>query len=176
MSASSPPETLTKRARIFGSFSLFSAPPIGTMWPRVSPSGTRLGLMASASERRLDARRERAHVGAALDLRLQHAHDLAHVLHGRGAGRGDGVADERVELGAVELGGEVAGEQGDLGGFLRHEIGAVAGLELGDGFLALLDHLVDDREHLRIVELNALVDLALLDARLEHANTGKAVS
>ena len=63
----------------------------------------------------------------------------------------------------------------DLGGFLRHEVGAVAGLELRDGFLALLDHLVDDREHLGVVERDPLVDLALLDAGLEHADAGEAV-
>src|SRR5688500_11187965 len=97
MSASPPPDTCTNRARIFGSFSLFSAPPIGTMCPRVSPSGTRLGLMRSAAERRLDARRKRAHVGAALDLRFKLAHDLAHVLHRGGRGRGDAVLAHRVE-------------------------------------------------------------------------------
>src|SRR6188472_1226918 len=109
MSASSPPETFTKRARILGSFSLFSAPPIGTMWPRVSPSGTRLGLISSTSERRLDARRECAHVGAALDFRLQDAHDLAHVLHRCGADRRNRLADELVELRGVQLRGQIAG-------------------------------------------------------------------
>ncbi len=80
-----------------------------------------------------------------------------------------------VKFGIADLGGQVGGEDGDLGGFLRHQVRAVAGLELGDGFLALLDHLVDDREHLGVVELDALVDLALLDAGLEHADAGEAV-
>src|SRR6202011_3878155 len=48
MSAALPPETRTKRSRIRGSFSLFSAPPIGMIQPRVSPSGTLLGIHLSA--------------------------------------------------------------------------------------------------------------------------------
>src|SRR5262245_16887602 len=43
MSARLPPDASTKRCRMRGSFSLFSAPPIGTIQPRVSPSGTLLG-------------------------------------------------------------------------------------------------------------------------------------
>src|SRR5215212_5063304 len=43
MSASSPPETSTKRRRMRRSFSLFSAPPIGTIQPRAPPSATLLG-------------------------------------------------------------------------------------------------------------------------------------
>src|SRR5262245_53052127 len=43
MSAASPPETSTKRRRMRRSFSLFSAPPIGTIQPRASPSATLLG-------------------------------------------------------------------------------------------------------------------------------------
>jgi len=37
-------ETRTKRSRIRRSFSLFSAPPIGTIQPRLWPSGTLLGI------------------------------------------------------------------------------------------------------------------------------------
>src|ERR1700720_3092780 len=44
MSASPAPETRTKRSRIRRSFSLFSAPPIGTIQPRLWPSGTLLGI------------------------------------------------------------------------------------------------------------------------------------
>src|SRR5688572_16028630 len=128
MSASLPPETLTKRARMRGSFSLFSAPPIGTMCPRASPSGTRLGLIRSASECSLDASRKRAHVGPALDFRLQDAHDLAHVFHRGCAGCGNRVLDEGRKFGVAELGREVTGEQIDLRGFLRDEIGTIAGL------------------------------------------------
>src|SRR5882757_8465589 len=48
MSAVSPPETRTKRSRIRRSFSLFSAPPIGMIQPRICPSGTLLGIHLSA--------------------------------------------------------------------------------------------------------------------------------
>src|SRR5215467_9670588 len=48
MSASSAPETRTKRSRIRRSFSLFSAPPMGMIQPRVPPSGTLLGIHLSA--------------------------------------------------------------------------------------------------------------------------------
>src|SRR5580692_8161459 len=39
-----PPETRMKRSRMRRSFSLFSAPPIGTIQPRVSPWGILLGI------------------------------------------------------------------------------------------------------------------------------------
>ena len=79
------------------------------------------------------------------------------------------------KLGVAELGRQVAGEQVDLRGFLRDEIGAIARLELGNRFAALLDHLVDDREDLGVIELDALVDFTLLDAGLEHADAGEAI-
>src|SRR5271156_834267 len=43
------PETRTKRSRIWRSFSLFSAPPMGTIQPRVSPAGVLLGIKRSGS-------------------------------------------------------------------------------------------------------------------------------
>src|SRR5258708_27757125 len=45
MSARSPPEVCTKRSRICWSFSLFSAPPIAMIQPRVAPSGILLGTV-----------------------------------------------------------------------------------------------------------------------------------
>src|SRR5580692_13135064 len=42
-----PPETRMKRSRMRRSFSLFSAPPIGTIQPRVSPGGILLGIQHS---------------------------------------------------------------------------------------------------------------------------------
>src|SRR6185503_9727641 len=47
MSSSSPPEASTNRRRMLRSFSLFSAPPIGTIQPRVLPSTTLLGHIQS---------------------------------------------------------------------------------------------------------------------------------
>src|SRR5580692_10789393 len=43
--AFAPPETRMKRSRMWRSFSLFSAPPIGTIQPRFSPSGILLGIL-----------------------------------------------------------------------------------------------------------------------------------
>src|SRR5208282_5661055 len=43
--AFAPPETRMKRSRMWRSFSLFSAPPIGTIQPRFSPSGILLGIV-----------------------------------------------------------------------------------------------------------------------------------
>src|ERR1700734_3438172 len=45
ISAFAPPETRTKRSRMWRSFSLFSAPPMGTIQPRFSPSGILLGIV-----------------------------------------------------------------------------------------------------------------------------------
>ena len=47
---------------------------------------------------------------------------------------------------------------------------ALAGLELRDRVAALLDHLVDDREHVGVGQLLALVDLALLDRGQQQAD------
>ena len=73
------------------------------------------------------------------------AHHLAHVLHGRGAGGRDGVLDQGVDFGVGELRGQVGLQQLDLGLFLGGEVGASALFELDDRFLALLEHLLDDR-------------------------------
>ena len=78
--------------------------------------------------------------------------------------------DQGVDLGLGELGGQVGLQQRDLGLFLVGEVGAAALLELDDRFLALLDHLLEDRDHLRVVERDALVDFTLLDRGLHHAD------
>src|SRR5512137_2989577 len=61
-SASRPPETRTKRSRMWRSFSLFSAPPIGTIQPRVAPSGTLLGISESTPGRLVRAGYQRGTV------------------------------------------------------------------------------------------------------------------
>jgi hypothetical protein len=48
-------------------------------------------------------------------------------------------------------------------------------LKLNDRFLAGLDHLFDDREHLRVVERDALIDFALLDRGRDHADRAEAL-
>src|SRR4029453_6495233 len=67
MSAFSPPDTSTKLCRMRGSFSLFSAPPIGTIQPRVSPSGTLLGT-SYAPRLRVMRRIIRGRLRAVLDV------------------------------------------------------------------------------------------------------------
>jgi hypothetical protein len=55
----------------------------------------------------------------------------------------------------------------DLEALDRRKIFATGPLYCCDRVAALLEHLVEDGQHLSIVELDALVDLALLD-RGEH--------
>ena len=62
-----------------------------------------------------------------------------------------------------------------LGVLLGDEIRAAAALELRDGFLALLGHLLEHREHLRVVERDALVDFALLDGGEDQTHDAEPV-
>src|ERR1700675_60122 len=60
MLALAPPETCMKRSRMWRSFSLFSAPPIGTIQPRVSPSGILLGIQFERLLERTESLRYRS--------------------------------------------------------------------------------------------------------------------
>ena len=71
---------------------------------------------------------------------------------------------------------QVGLQQLDFLVLLRDQVVAAAALELRDGFLAHLDHLLDDREHLRVVERDALVDFALLDGSGDHADRAEALA
>jgi len=112
--------------------------------------------------------------GAAGDARLRRRHGLAHV---GGTGRAD-LGDERSDFGGDLVGAEarrqIAFEHLQLGLFLVDQILAAAGRELLDRVLALLDELVDDRDHCAVVEDDALVDLALLDRSKQAANGEQA--
>src|SRR3546814_9281231 len=57
MSASRPPHSCTKRFRMRRRISLSSAPPIGTIQPRSSPSATLLGHIAVLTPRAAPRRR-----------------------------------------------------------------------------------------------------------------------
>src|SRR5256886_4132511 len=57
-----------------------------------------------------------------------------------------------------------------LGSLPGHEVGASTALELGDGLAALFDHLLEHREHLSVVERDALIDFALLDRRQRQSD------
>jgi hypothetical protein len=106
-------------------------------------------------------------------LWLEAAHHGAHGLHARGARGADRLVDQRLEFVVAELGGEKFLDHGDLGRFLGGEFGASGVFVLGLGVAALLDHLVEDGEHARFVELDALVDLDALELGLDEANGGE---
>src|SRR5690606_19167476 len=121
-------------------------------------------------ERRTDARADLAHVDAARRARLDLGHDLADVLQARGAGRVDGLGDERLELLVVELTRQVGLEYRDLGFFFRDEIAAPAVAVFVDGLARLLDHALDDGRDAGVVQRTARVDLALLYTCQSHAH------
>jgi hypothetical protein len=110
------------------------------------------------------------HVRTALHLGLERVHDLAHVLDAGGAGRRDGCCDQLLELRLAQRCRQIGPEHREFRGFLGDQVGAPAGLKMADGFAPLLDHLLKYREHLAIVELNALVDLTLLDGGKDQAD------
>src|SRR3546814_20344518 len=95
------------------------------------------------------------------------AHQLAHVGRAAGAGPGDGVVDGGQDRGLVQLLGQVALDDHDLGAPDGGQVLAVGGLELAHRVLALLDHFLQHREHGGVVELDALIDLALLARAVE---------
>ncbi len=86
------------------------------------------------------------------------------------AGRSDGLADQGIDVGVAQLGGQVALQQDDFSGLLVDQVLAVAGLELHQRFLALLDHLLENAQNLIVVEGDAFVHFALLDGRSDHAD------
>jgi len=71
-----------------------------------------------------DPRADRTHVGAALGLGLDQAHDLAHVLDGTGTGARDRLADQRIQFGIRELRRQV------VAAFQKHKTPLNMGVEL----------------------------------------------
>ena len=106
----------------------------------------------------------------------QHADDLAHVLHAGGATLLHRRLDRRLHLVVRHLLRQVTGDDRDLLLLLLHEIGAAALLVELDRFLALLDHLLQQAEHLGIAErllaLPARLDIGILERRIDHAQRG----
>ena len=82
----------------------------------------------------------------------QPAHDLAQVTGVPGTGGGDRLVHERADRGLVELLGQVAAEDGDLGLLLRGEVLAAALPEGVDGLAAGLDLAGQDGEQLVVGE------------------------
>src|SRR5437868_7235388 len=101
------------------------------------------GIMGRLSARELCLYQSRyfPHICTARELRLDDAHHLAHVGGAFRTRRGDGLGDDRVDLGLRELPREVLLDHGDLVLLLVGEVLARGLLVLRDGVLALLDHL-----------------------------------
>jgi len=106
---------------------------------------------------------------------LQQRHHLAHRRRAGGAGFGDRCSNRSTQFIFAHLDREVRRKHGDFCALLRHQIGAPAGLELADRILALLDQLLDDREHDGVAGLDAFVDFALLDGRQQHPDGGETL-
>ena len=121
-------------------------------------------------KRLLDRGRYRAHVGLAGEPGLDDAHHLAHVARPRSADLGDDLRDFGSDLVGAQPLRQVALEHRDLGRFLGDQVVAAGLLERRDRIAPLLDQLVDDADGLRVVERDALVDLALLDRSEQHAD------
>src|SRR5258708_8239709 len=118
--------------------------------------------LRSAAELGFDLGAHGGHVGTALSLALDDAHDLAHVFDAGGARGGNGIRDQRIDLRIAQLRRQIALKQGYLGGFLGYEVGTVSRLKLHQGLFALLYHLLEDGEHLATANAPPFIPPALL--------------
>jgi hypothetical protein len=80
-------------------------------------------------------------------LALQHAHDAPHVAQALGARLGDGVAHGGRHFLVRQLPRQVILDHRDFRAFLFGQFQAPALFIGARAFLALLDHLAEDREH-----------------------------
>ena len=102
-------------------------------------------------------------------------HHLAHVGGAGGAGLGDRLGDQRVDLGLAAAAAACRPRARRSRTAPCRRGPARAGLELRDRIAALLDHLLDHRDHVGVGELHALVDFALLDRREQQAERRQAM-
>src|SRR5882757_9273545 len=128
-----------------------------------------MARLRSTAQLGFDLRAHRGHVGPALSLGFDDAHDLAHVLDAGGARGCDRIGDQGVDLGIAQLRWHVALKQGNFAGFLVDEIGAITRLELHQRLFALFNHFLENAQDLRVIEGDALIDLALFDRGGQHA-------
>jgi hypothetical protein len=130
---------------------------------------------ARRRQARAHLRRHLRQIGAARQALLEQAHHLSDVL--RRGGRGGG--DRGVDLGGQFLVArrlrQVAGEHVELELLARGQVVPAGLLVLFDGVAALLAQPLDDGDRLRIVELDALVDLLLAHGGDEHADRRQAI-
>src|SRR5258706_3270637 len=121
-----------------------------------------------SGERLRDELRDAPAVGPAAGPGRQPAHDLAEVAGAVRARRGDGLADERLDGGVVELLGKVLGEDGDLRLLLRREVLAGALSERLDRLTPGLHLAGEDRGHIVVAELATIALLDRVDRVLVH--------
>src|SRR5579885_79150 len=158
-----------------------------SLWNGQSPRLSRprrcsltLRAMMPTSERR--CRSSSRHWGGKLNhparkTLLQPRHDPAHVLDGPGVGLGDRRLDGGAGLRLVELPGQEARDDRDLLLLLAHQIGAVALLVEDDALLALLHHLLQHLDDLRLADPGGIArrpsgDVPVLELRQDHAQRG----
>ena len=145
-------------------------PPVGEHVSAPRPRGreprTRPG--PPARERRGHEAAQDTAVGPAASPRREPAHDLAHVPRRRGAGRGDRLGDERVELGGRQGLGQELGEDLDLGRLLGDEVGATTLLEGLDALAPGLDLPGQDRRELVLRVGASIALLGVVDRVLGH--------
>src|SRR5262249_43172941 len=103
----------------------------------------------------------------------QNANDLAHVLHTGGTSLFHRRFDRRLHFVIRHLLGQIAGDDGNLLLLLLDQIGAAALLVKLDRFLPLLDHLLQEADHLGIAERRlagtARLNIGILERGIDHA-------
>ena len=87
-----------------------------------------------------------------------------------GAGFGPGGVDRGLHRRLVHLRRQVGLDHAQLVALDLRQVVAARRVVLGDRILALLDHLLEHGQHRGVVELDALVDLALLDGGQHQPN------
>src|SRR5712692_9745404 len=102
-------------------------------------------------------------------------HRLAHVLERGGARLRDRLLHRGLDVGLRSLRGQVALQQRDLLLLLLDQLRPVGLAELEDGVLALADEALEHARGLGVVERRFLLDLAVHERGLGHAQRARAV-
>src|SRR2546425_11125318 len=102
-------------------------------------------------------------------------HRFAHVLGRGGPGLRDRLLHRGLDVGVRSLRGQVALQQRDLLLLLLDQLWPVRLAELEDGVLALADEALEHARDLGVVERCLLLDLAVHERGLGHAQRARAV-
>jgi hypothetical protein len=100
--------------------------------------------------------------------------DGSHLLHGVGAGFGEGFGDSGVHFGVAGTGWEIRLENGEFLGLFVDEVLAIAFSKLVDGFFALLDERLQDLDGFGFVERVDFFGFLILDGGLDAAQDAEA--